>query len=284
MEPSVARTIWHELEAINAVTYFAPECRTASTDLGLRGFWMGYFAFRAAPMGAVDAAVVEATFGNFHPDRVRRAIPAAWTYATPSAVVEARHRSAATALRRLVPDVDDLASQLVPLLTQAVARGDASGRALFAANRALDTPDDTVAALWHHATTLREHRGDGHVALLTAAGLTGLDSHALFASTEGIEPQLYLESRGWSTHDWDAAIRRLHDRDLLDDDGVPTDAGRALRSDIEARTDALAAESYAAFDAADIQSLLDVSRRCATRIVQSGEIPFPNPMGLPAPD
>src|SRR5579859_1401505 len=104
MEAALARTIWHDLETLNAVAYFSPECREAPARLGLKGFWMGYFACRAAPMGPVTAAVVEATFFNFHPGRVRRAIPDAWSIASPATVLQARAAAAAAALRRLLPD------------------------------------------------------------------------------------------------------------------------------------------------------------------------------------
>src|SRR5262245_29377112 len=100
MEAAVAREVWHRLEALNAVTYFSPECRAAPEQLGLTGFWMGYFACRAAPMGPVGPAVVEATFFNFHPRRVQRAIPEAWARAEPETVLDARAVAAATALRR----------------------------------------------------------------------------------------------------------------------------------------------------------------------------------------
>ncbi len=47
-----ARRIWRYLETLHAVSYFAPECTAAMKDLGLKGFWMGYFAGRGAPFGA----------------------------------------------------------------------------------------------------------------------------------------------------------------------------------------------------------------------------------------
>ncbi len=56
---------------------------------------MGYFACRAAPMGAVTAGAVEATFFNFHRARVERAIPDAWTFATPATIVDTRAAAAA---------------------------------------------------------------------------------------------------------------------------------------------------------------------------------------------
>ena len=95
MRPALARTIWHHVEAINAVAYFSPESGEAAAGLGLKGFWMGYFGFRAAPLGQVGSAVVEATFFNFHPDRVRRAIPDAWRYTSPGEILAVRSPAAA---------------------------------------------------------------------------------------------------------------------------------------------------------------------------------------------
>ena len=65
--------------------------RTAATNaLGLKGGWMSYFACRAAPLGAASAPVVTSIFYGFHPRRVERAIPDAWTYAEPRQVIDAR--------------------------------------------------------------------------------------------------------------------------------------------------------------------------------------------------
>ena len=248
MDAAVARTVWHRLEAINAVTYFSPECRDAPARLGLDGFWMGYFACRSAPMGAVGAGVVEATFFNFHPARVRRAIPDAWDRATPAAILDARSAAAASALRRLLGDAaaERLAAEVVSALEKVIDRAVPAGRPLFAANAALDRPTDSVGALFLAATTLREHRGDGHVALLTAAGLDGCEVHVLFAACEGVDPALYQQSRGWSPDDWAAAVDRLAIRGLLTEASAPTPTGQALRSEVEGRTDELAVAPYAA--------------------------------------
>jgi hypothetical protein len=53
MDGETARALWHAIEPLHAVTYFAPECVEANRTLGLRGFWMGYFGARAAPLGEV---------------------------------------------------------------------------------------------------------------------------------------------------------------------------------------------------------------------------------------
>ena len=70
----VAREFWKRIETLHAVTYFAPESIEAAKTAGLRGFWMGYFGFRAAPLGKVNAGIVEAAFANFAPGMVRRSI------------------------------------------------------------------------------------------------------------------------------------------------------------------------------------------------------------------
>ncbi len=89
MSTHPARRMWRYLETLHAVTYFAPESKAAMERLGLKGFWMGYFAGRGAPFGACGPGVIEATFYNFDPARVRRAIPDAWRFAEPPAVLEA---------------------------------------------------------------------------------------------------------------------------------------------------------------------------------------------------
>ena len=285
MKPGLARTLWHRLETINAVTYFAPECRDAPADLGLAGFWMGYFACRAAPLGPVGPGVVEATFYNFHPRRVRRAVPEAWARTTPAAVLEVRATAAAAALRRLVPagGAEELAAGVVAALATVVAAADPAGRPLFAANRDVPRPDDPVADLWQLATTLREHRGDGHVALLAAAGLDGCEVHVLVSATDGTDPELFVTSRGWSADDWDAAHARLMARGLVAADGTATPAGRTLRDEIERRTDELAAVPYARLATDDLDRMLAELGPAAARVAAEGEIAFPNPMGLPRP-
>ena len=285
MDPRLSRVIWHHLECINAVTYFSPECREAPVRLGLRGFWMGYFACRAAPLGPVGAPVVEATFFNFHPTRVQRAIPEAWSCASPVEVLAARASSAAAALRRLLSDrgAEELATKTRTVLGSAIGRATAAGRPLFAANREVAEPDDPVAALWQAATTLREHRGDGHVALLTGAGLDGCEVHVLFAACENVASELYWDSRGWSSDDWHAALDRLEARGLLGQGGRPTARGRQLRDEVERRTDELATAVYDPLGDEKVQDLITVLAPAARRIAEAGDITFPNPMGLPPP-
>lgn len=145
---TTARSLWRQVEMIHAVTYFADECRDAAAAVGCKGFWMGYFGCRAAPMGPVGAGPVIASFANFAPSMVNRAVPDVWDHATPAALLDARASSAAVVLRERCADVDRLARGLVDALWAVVDAGDPSGRPLFAANQALPRGDDAVAALW----------------------------------------------------------------------------------------------------------------------------------------
>ena len=191
-----------------------------------------------------------------------------------------RSSAAAAAIRRLAPQADELTAEVLPLLARAVEHGRAAGRPLFAANRDLASSSAGLADVWQATTTLREHRGDGHVAVLTEAEVDGCEAHVLYAATEGIDPIVLRDNRGWSAADWDEATDRLQRRGLLES-GQPTPAGRELRELIERRTDELAAQPYETLDDEELDHLLRMLHRIAGPISASGEIPFPNPMGLP---
>ena len=149
----VTRELWIRFETVHAVTYFAEESRTAARECGLRGFWMGYFGFHAAPLGRAGPAEVEATFFNFAPAMVRRSIPDAWTFADPGQLLTARMTSAATALQRVAPDEPAAIDDVLPTLATAARAASPDDRPLYAANRALPLPSDPTQALWQACTT-----------------------------------------------------------------------------------------------------------------------------------
>lgn len=281
-----ARDLWVRVETIHAVTYFAEESATAAIDLGLSGFWMGYFGFRAAPLGCVGAGVVEATFCNFAPTFVQRWVPEVWALATPQALLDARVGAAAATLRRIVPGVDDLAADpaVRTALFDAVRRGSSAGRPLFAANRLLPVSTDDVEMLWQFCTSLREHRGDGHVAALTAAGIDGLEAHVLIAIEQANSPTDLQRTRGWTEHDWADAMARCESRGLIDAEGGLTQSGIAARADVESRTDALASAPFDTLSVSECDALINALDGAARAVSESGVVRYPNPMGLPALD
>jgi hypothetical protein len=242
---------------------------------------MSYFAFRAAPMGRVGSGVVEATFFNFAPSFVERWIPEVWERAAPEPLIQDRSTAAARTLTRLVPSIADVAEGAVDDLRRAAEHGSGAGRALFAANRQLPLPGDPVAALWQLCTTLREHRGDGHIAALCAAGLDGIEAHVLIALEQGSDPEDLQRTRGWTADDWSHALERCRSRGFVDDAGALTAAGRALRDDVEATTDRLAMTPWADFTPAELERLIATLDPAASAVSQSGLIRYPNPIGLP---
>jgi hypothetical protein len=281
VDVSVARELWWRFETLHAVAYFGEETIEAGSAAGLSGFWMGYFAFRAAPLGAVGAAAVEATFFNFAPAFVARWVPDVWQHATPDALVRARSEAAAKTLVRVFPSISEVAVPLSGAFQRATARGVGAGRPLFAANRSLPLPADPVAALWQLCTTLREHRGDGHVAALTAAGLDGIEAHVLIALERGSDPEDLQVTRGWSADDWADAVTRCRARGLVDGHGDLTDHGRALREEVEATTDRLAMTLWSNTSRMYHDRLVELLTPAAEAVSRSGVIRYPNPIGLP---
>ncbi len=271
---SPARRFWQRIESIHAVTYFAPESIEAAKNAGLAGFWMGYFGFRAAPLGAVAPGAVEAAFANFSPSMVHRALPDAWARCDPGELVRCRAESAAIVLRRLSPDAESVAGGVVAALRDTADEASPLGKPLFAANRTIAAFDDPVQDLWQLCTTLREQRGDGHVLALAAHGIDGVEAHHLLAADRGVDPTTFFASRGWNEVEQDAGLDRLVARGLVSARGGLTGEGLAVRREVERLTDDLAAVP----DSWVVERLDPMARAIAS----SGVLPFPNPMGLPA--
>lgn len=277
MSDSPSRRLWKAAETVHAVTYFSEESIAAARELGYRGFWMGYFAFRAAPLGPVGPAAVEALFNNFHADRVARALPDAWEIAPPSVAIDRRRGAAAEALRRFGVEGPD--EYLLQAMFGSVATIAPHGRAMFAANRQIAPTGDPVADLWQWCTTVREHRGDGHVAALAVLGIDGLEATVLLAADLGIDLELFEQSRGWERRHIDAALSRLGQHGLVDEDGGLTESGRSLRQEIEDLTDRQAFGVLSRLGEAH-ELVLAHLEGAAEAIRSAGAIPYPNPIGL----
>ena len=276
-----ARALWVRIETIHAVTYFSQETRAAANFLGLDGFWAGYFGFRAAPLGCAGPNEVEDCFYNFAPSFVRRWVPDVWEKASPKALVEARSLAAAATLRRIAADVEAIAERAKGPLQDAIDRCEPSGLPMFAANLTVSLPFDYVSRLWQLCTSLREHRGDGHVVALRDVGIDGLQAHVLIATEQDNSPIDLQRTRGWTADDWNHAVERCNDAGLISVHGGLTAKGRALREEIESATDRHAARPFKSVDAEAREALLDLLSAVAIAVSQSGEIRYPNPMGLP---
>src|SRR6201991_1932898 len=257
---TTGRRMFELLEPICLVTCMADECNQEMPALGHRTYWDGYFASRAAPLGRVPAEVVHAAFYSFADGEVARHIPSAWETIPPEASLAGRIRGSAASLRRILGD--ELAdspglARAADLTTKAATSAPVEGRVMYAGMRTLPVPGDPVARLWHSATMLREHRGDGHIAALVGARIGGTEAHVLSALEMGIYPP---ESFGRIHHLPKKRLAEvmdgLRERGLVDTDGYFTDAGREAKQRIEDLTDELAGPPYDALPPAELDELI----------------------------
>ncbi len=250
----LARKTWRTLEPLHGAIYFVPEAAEAYARLGITGP-AGYFASRAAPMGAVPADVVVSTFFNFNPELVQSAIP------ERVGLGLARGRGG-SAVRRRRRRHSGACSETTCCGSAEMAPGGRAGpdgwprspgrtegRPLAAGHADLAWPEPAHLVLWHAQSILREYRGDGHIALLVTHGLSGIDALVTHAAAGDVPAHLLRSTRGWSAE----AVGRgrphsMRARGWLTeaDDLAFTEWGAAQRQEIEAQTDLLATAPYEA--------------------------------------
>jgi hypothetical protein len=253
-----ARRLHRLVEPIHLVAYFSDEPTDALLALGLRNYWDGYFAGRAAPLGRVPAGVVHAVFYNFADGEVARHIPRVWDTATPEAALAARERGSVAALRRILAHLADAPglARAADLATRAATSAPTEGRVLYAALRALPLPEEPVARLWHAATLLREHRGDGHIAALVAAGIGGTEAHVLHALSQNIPAEKFGRIHHLPADRLARVVDGIRARGLIDASGWLSDAGRKTKERIESLTDELAAPAYSSLEPSGLEQLI----------------------------
>ena len=263
---SMARRMFELVEPIGVIPYSADEPNEAMFALGFTNYWDTYFAGRAAPLGLVPAEVVDALFYNFAPGEVARHIPNVWRTTTPEAAIAARQMGCAKALRRILGDhVDSPAfARAAELLLKAATSAPFEGRPMYAALRAIPIPGDVVARLFHAASLLREHRGDGHIAALMVEGVGGLEAHVLLALDMGMPAERFGRIHHLPAAQLAAVIDGMRDRGLIGDDGWLSEQGRAVKQRVEAFTDDLAAKPYESLEPDELDELVTTLGPLAT--------------------
>jgi hypothetical protein len=272
MDPELlplSRKAWGDLEVLHVVGYFVPEVTEAFVEQGLDPR-LAYFPGRAAAMGAVGPGLTVATFYVFAPWLVEAALPSAWELTTPERMVDARRTGMSAALERLLgsPDVAEaleIARSVCGALTP-------QGRPLYAAHADLPWPEDDLLALWHAATLIREHRGDGHISVLQHAGLDPVEATVL-GGLYSSSTSFLRKTRGWTDDEYDAAAGRLRDAGWLDADGQLSDEGRTHRQRIEDDTDRLAIEGWAAVGVDATRRLHELAKPLRVALVEAGALP-----------
>lgn len=279
--PAMVRNCFRKAEPIHGMIYFTPHRAACYAQTGITHQRMAYFASRAAAMGTVPAETVIATFFNFNPELVRRAIPAAWQITTPADVLAARLEAVDQSLRQawgadvnspVVREAADLARQAAE---RATSRPD--GRPLFAGHAALPWPSQPHLVLWHAQTLLREYRGDGHVALLLTEGLDGLGALITHAATGTIDAEALRTTRAWSAAEWASGEDRVRGQGWLEPGPqlVLSEDGRRRRQSIEDRTDELAVYPYEAIGAGGCHRFAELAAPLSAAVAGAD-------LGLPA--
>ncbi|MFG1697437.1 hypothetical protein [Nonomuraea sp. NPDC049309] len=276
----LARQMWHQIEPVHATLYYSKEAYEEAAALGyaIEPRWPSYFAWRTAPLGAAGRGLVTAAYYSFSPKMIAEYVPAIWDTAAPGRVLEARLRAMDRTVRALAGDVAPLA-EAAELAVRAAESADVAHRPMAAANLALPWPDEPHLRLWQAYTVLREHRGDGHLTALQAAGFDGCEALVSFAAV-GAAPAATFESRGWSEEEWAAARDRLAARGLVDAEGVATDEGRALRNRVERHTDQLAAGPWRALGEERAALLAELNRPLLGAVFESGMLPSQTTLGI----
>ena len=277
MDALAAGQLSRALDALHSVMYFVPDANEKFGPLGMDAR-MQYFASRSAPMGAVTAKVVAATFYNFNPEVVAASIPAAWELASPATVTRLRYEIVDAAMPRVLGEElahsPEVARGAVMLRRAAEAIPNADGRPLYAGHAELDWPDAPYGQLWHAITLLREYRGDGHIAALVTHRLGGLEALITHIATGiGFTAEFGRRLRGWSREQWAAGVEGLRARGLLDDDGELTEHGAKLRSAIEDLTDQLAHAPWQTLSDEQAWELTGLARDIRDAVRAAGRFP-----------
>ncbi|MCD4535477.1 MarR family transcriptional regulator [Nocardioides sp. cx-169] len=258
------------VEPIGVIPYSADEPHEAMVALGFTNYWDTYFAGRAAPLGSsVPAEVIHALFYNFASGEVARHIPSVWSTTTPEAAIAARQQGCVNALRRILGELLETSSfpRAVGLLTKAATSAPLEGRPMYAALRKLPLPEEPLARLFHAASLLREHRGDGHIAALMTEGIGGLEAHVLLALDMGIPATQFGRIHHLPTPQLTGLIESMKARGLIKDEETFTPAGRQAKDRVEALTDDLAVVPYEVLEPGELDELIAALKPLAERLV-----------------
>ena len=262
-----ARALAAALEPWTGQVYFSPECHAAYAALGFSNSpgdnngvalpdGAAYFTSRGSVMGQVPGEVVAAAFAVFNPAVVVPAVAHGWSLTDARTICAARDHGAIAQLRRVLGDSPVGLDRAHELLTRAIEPLRPEGRPLYAGLRSLAMPDSALGAVWRMGDMLREFRGDSHTAAWISAGLDATEIGLMSELYWGLPMRSYSRTRAWSAADFDAAHDRLRSRGLVDETSL-TEAGRALREQIEDHTDAQMGPCLAALGD-DVQVLIDI--------------------------
>ncbi len=235
---TAARRLRDVLEPIATIGWWSRPAADAFTALG-HGFFDGYAWGRAASLGAdVNPSVIVSAFGVFSPGLLVPVIEQARTISTRDQILAAREQGASDGLAAACASVsldgiEAAGRQLIDVM-QSIEPGP---RHLFGALQSLSVPDNPHGRLWRAAELFREHRGDSHLAACATFDLDMAEMNVLTERWLQYPVGEYSSSRGFSGEQLEQACDALRNRKWMDEAGELTASGRAVRDEIEKRTD-----------------------------------------------
>lgn len=276
----LSRHAYQVLEPLHVIAYFSPPVREVDDELGM-SFSPAYVGMRAAPLGACSPAVVSAAFFNFNPTVVEDGWREARSRYSPEQLLDAREKIAHRALTAALGERlgDPALPRLVARLDELLSRAPQGGRPLGAANLDLDRSLEPHVALWQAATTVREWRGDGHIAALVAHELTPTQAVVFHEADRPADVPGHQmgraraqKSRAWNAAQWADAVEELRSRGLLEPDAERLSArGVELYQRIEDLTDDVSARIWARVD--DAEDVLAAATPFVHAVIDAGILP-----------
>jgi helix-turn-helix protein len=281
-----ARAYWAAAEPFTIAALFTPEAGAVTEAAGLPAR-AAYVVMRAAPLGAAHPSVVTSAFHGFPRTTLELVLPGAWQAISPADAVAGTHQAVAASSARQFAEhpADAQVTSMADLLVDVVADLDTTGRPLAAANAAVRPPDEPWARLWRAMNTLREYRGDAHVATLVAADLDRVEAQVVMAAWAGERLQLnrLRKTRELTDDIWTAARERLRERGLLTEEGSLTAAGHELRDGIEVATDVASARPFDRLGADRTREVWQFIGDLSSALIGTGQMIAVTPVGAPWP-
>ncbi|MDO8731446.1 MAG: hypothetical protein Q7L55_02580 [Actinomycetota bacterium] len=286
LSPTVSRALWAAAEPFALFGLAAPEAHEAMANLGMPR-QSNFLALRGAPLGKAEPAVLAAAFHGFPRSRFEIHLTPIWQTIEPSDVVDGTHAVIPVMMNRVFGDSVDRAelARQAALLTDLAQTLDTAGRPLAAANQAVTSPDDPWAKLWRAWTTLREFRGDTHVAELVAHDVTVIEAQVLGALWKGdaLDVEMLRNTRKLDDEVWQRGVASLQARGLIDSDGALTEAGAALREEIELRTDIGCLRAWSQLSTADLEAVYSFTLGLSEVLVAGDHMRARTAVGAPWP-
>lgn len=249
--------------------FWDPEATQRYAALGVPDGIGYYIATRAAPLAPAGNAAVAAAFGTISRVFIDFSLDLARTHTTFADAYSVRNEAVGDGLRRYAPEICEPLAAQAPALWEVVDALPLLGRVLFAAHATAPRWDDVdpVVSAWLALNCIREWRGDTHFAVLAAADIGHVEAGLLHDAWMGYDGEWITRSRGGTDAEIDAAFATLEARGLAADRCI-TEAGLALRADLERRTDELGMRPWQVYGAERTVAFCELIESVGDRLVE----------------